>query len=91
MTTLARTTLCSMCRLITYASCLVHVLQGNDALFPIPPGIPVTPEYVYEQLLDAYGFGGISKWEAIPILIASLVVFRIATYCALRFINYERR
>ena len=65
--------------------------QGNDALFPIPPGIPITPEMVYNELLDAYGFGGISKWEAIPILVASFAVFRLATLLALKYVNFERR
>jgi hypothetical protein len=69
----------------------LHSMQGNDDLFPVPPGIPLTPHDVYEGLLDAYGFDGIAKWTVIPILVASFFVFRAAAYLALKYINYERR
>lgn len=65
--------------------------EGNDALFPIPPGIPITPAQAFELFLEGYGFNGVGKWNAIPILIATYGVLRIMTYFALRFLNFERR
>ncbi|CAM9914015.1 unnamed protein product [Scytosiphon promiscuus] len=76
---------------------VINEFEGNEeAIFPRPEGIPVTPEEIYETFLEAYGFGqrgdrtdilGNVLW----ILVASLVVFRVLTLLCLKFVTFERR
>ena len=42
-------------------------------------------------LLHDYGFEDFSKWDGVYFLLGNAVIFRLLTYLATRFINFERR
>lgn len=76
---------------------VINEFRGHaDAIFPIPPGIPLDPDEVCQIFLDAYGFGDGGrlmniKTEIVLILLLNYVVFRLMTLICAKYIVFERR
>lgn len=74
----------------------INEFQGNEAnIFPVPEGIPITPDQIYKAFLEEYGFGktgnGDVRVMVIWVLVVTLVVFRLVTLALLKFVKFERR
>ncbi|CAM9674994.1 unnamed protein product [Choristocarpus tenellus] len=71
---------------------VVNEFQGNGDAFPVPEGVPVTPDMIYNAFLEAYGFGGgLSRAAVIPILVVNFFIFRVIALFCLRLVRFERR
>lgn len=76
---------------------MINEFEGNEkAIFPVPEGVPVTPEQIYEAFLEAYGFGegerrGDVLVDVLWILLGSLVLFRLLSLVFLKYVTFERR
>ena len=76
---------------------MINEFKGNEeAVFPVPEGIPITPEQIYGAFLEAYGFGKVGDGgevlgSVLWILVGNLVLFRLLGLLCLKYATFERR
>lgn len=70
---------------------VINEFKGNAKVsFVQLPTVYYTPD-PYETFVNSLGFGGVSQWFSIPVLLLNIVVFRALAYYGLVYCKYEKR
>jgi ABC-type multidrug transport system ATPase subunit len=75
----------------SFQGLIINEFDDNSNIQLSPSGTPQAEAQAYDSFMHDLGFEDYERWDSIYVILANMVFFRIITFLAMKYINFEQR